>query len=263
LKANDQEPTPLSWSIGTAPDQESDPLGTTVRGSTRPGDFYGQTPEPTPEDGWLVTGRIVPTESGLAIHELKIEPTWWIWEDGKRRPRDDSEYEVDINSSVLKLINLTEIRNSQREFYAEAAATTAGGHWPKGLHERYERLANMPPPRRRPVNTPDYLYECAQDVLVETSGGPGIRSRLGRRWGVSKETVKSRLRRLRAEGWISGDSRKAMPGPTYMSHAQPSRGKGRIEIGKDGAATVDYTEAESGDPSKRQPTKQEPRSDHR
>jgi hypothetical protein len=146
---------------------------------------------------------------------LKIEPSPWIYRDGKRRKRRHLDGGNDINSSVIDLIDLTRIRETVRH---DPDVQRLAAMADNGERIREIRRKNEADQKERRVNTPDFLYSCAQDVLEEVDKGSGIRDRLAKRWGVSTHTVKFRMNLLRSQGWIDGGSTKAMQGPTYYQH---------------------------------------------
>jgi hypothetical protein len=187
--------------------------------SNEVGRVRGLTPKPTPTDGWRVSGQVVPTRRGLTIRELTIKPSPTVWENGKSRPRTEDEHELDIDSSVLRLIDLTKIRDTYRREVDAMVEHAASDH---RAQERWEQIAGMASKqrRRRSVNNPDNMYLFSQDVLEEARSGRGIRRRLSERWNVSTETVKSRMSLLRKEKWIEGGSTRAQRGPVFRLHEQ-------------------------------------------
>jgi len=169
----------------------------------------GMTPKPTLTDGWWVSGQVVPTHRGLTIRELTIKPSPNVWENGESRLRTEDEHELDIDSSVLKLIDLTKIRDTYRR-EVDAMVEHATSH--HRAQERWEQIAAMASKqiRKRSVNNPDNMYLFSQDVLEEARSGRGMRWRLSERWNVSTETVKSRMSLLRKEKWIEGGSKSGL-----------------------------------------------------
>lgn len=151
------------------------------------GTVTGTTPTST------FTAAVEATRNGITITNLAITPT---------TPNKD------INHTTIQQINLTEIRDTYRK---------------QATHNAQPQTPSIKLKRKRRVNTPDFLYNCAQDVLEETTKGRGIRNRLADQWGVSVNTAKSRVRLMRSEGWLTGGHTKALPGPTYIRHKQTNQ----------------------------------------
>lgn len=219
------KPTPLMWGVLVThkwlPSSDRD---------SQFGFVSGLTPRPTVEDGWYVECSIVPTEDGLTIRSMEIRPSEDVWVDGVNRKRTKAEFDIDINSSVLKLVNFREIREAFRrevDYQVHYAATT-GLPW----QEEWEQVAVTASKevRTRTVNTPANLYVFAQDVLEEAGKGKGMRQRLSDRWFVQTETVKSRLRLLREKGWIAGGGTRASYGPTYIQYEQSAARSSTEEV---------------------------------
>ena len=214
--------TRLEWQVILPPDsgQGSFP---SVTARDRKGMVRGMTPTPTVTDGWWVRGQVVPTSEGLTIRKISIEPSRMVWQKGVERVRADDEYDVDIDSEVMKLIDLTAIRSEYRrsmhailelaEFMDDAELIRWKGVRNMALKKR----------RKRSVNNPESMYCSSQDVLDEAENGRGMRRRLGDRWGIAEETVKSRMHQLRIEEWIVGVGTKVMGGPEYIRHEKRQR----------------------------------------
>lgn len=127
------------------------------------------------------------------------------------------------NSSVARLVDLTRIRSEYRK-YLETLTELARLHG-HSEGERWARLRNTAAirARRRSVNSAENMYLFSQDVIAEAKYGRGMRLRLAKRWDISVDTAKSRMRLLRNEGWITGGSTSALPGPTYLQYQQAPR----------------------------------------
>ena len=119
---------------------------------------------------------------------------------------------------MLKLVDLTAIRRAFAE-HEQSLADEFGDQHPLSHWDEIRAHLSGPP------GDPHKYQRWTEDTLREARAGRGFRRRLAKQWGVSQEAVKKRLRRLRNESWILGDSSRVLPGHTYLSWLHANEGE--------------------------------------
>lgn len=159
--------------------------------------------------GVAVTGKLKPTDSGLAFTELLI------------RPLGDNE----ITTSTLRavplgrILQIVQAQLAHLEAVDDAAAAFGARRRPKWERAIAEK-ANQPRPRLgRPSLTDDHLRMVAETLLDELSHGParGVHQRLADRLSkevgrvLSPDTVRDWVRVARKHDWLAA-TKQGRPG---------------------------------------------------
>jgi hypothetical protein len=175
--------------------------------------IHGHTPAPTPTDGFHVTATVdIDAVDGAVVTRLVIEPSTTIQEGGRHRPREREEKRLSpVNTATLTRIKFTDIINRIAEVemsYAQAVADV-----PAVSDAIEERIADLR--KRGPRKDQREHARWARQALASMRQGRGYQARLEdlypRDWTMTRDGIKKRISRLRADGWLHTEYGRSGP----------------------------------------------------